>query len=64
MHTQSDLPSLGAPFEGGFYAGQIRVAGALHALVVAPRAEGEHAPAPSATWPRPSSTAPRSRSST
>jgi hypothetical protein len=35
------LPEIGAPFGGGFYAGQILIAGVLHALVVAPKTEGE-----------------------
>lgn len=43
MPMQSDLPALGAPLAGGFYAGLIRLDGQLHALIVAPRAEGERA---------------------
>lgn len=34
--------SLGEPFAGGFYAGQIRVGDRIYALVAAPKAEGEH----------------------
>jgi hypothetical protein len=42
MNTQENIPSvLGAPFSGGFLAGRILIAGVLHALVVAPKAEGE-----------------------
>jgi len=38
------LPTvIGAPFGGGFYAGRILIAGQLHALIVAPKAEGERA---------------------
>lgn len=37
----ADLPSIGAPFLGGFFAGLINVASVLHALVVAPKATGE-----------------------
>jgi hypothetical protein len=37
------LPAVpGTPFGGGFYAGRILIAGVLHALIVAPKAEGEH----------------------
>jgi len=39
-HTE--LPAIGAPFEGGFYAGKFFGAdGAPYALIVAPKAEGE-----------------------
>ena len=34
----------GQAFEGGLYVGRILVAGAVHGLIVAPKAEGEHAP--------------------
>ena len=38
-------PAIGTPFEGGFYAGQIRLDdGQVYALIVAPKAEGEHKP--------------------
>ena len=35
------LPEIGAPFEGGFFAGTYLENGCLTALVVAPKAEGE-----------------------
>jgi hypothetical protein len=45
MNTQEKTPIVpaipGTPFGGGFYAGQIMIAGVLHALIVAPKAEGE-----------------------
>jgi hypothetical protein len=34
---------IGTPFGGGFYAGRILIAGVLHGLIVAPKAEGERA---------------------
>jgi len=43
--TTTALPAIGAPLAGGFFAGQIRIAGQNFALIVAPKAEGEHAPA-------------------
>lgn len=36
----SDLPSIGSPFQGGFYAGLFSLAGATHALVLAPKPLG------------------------
>jgi hypothetical protein len=43
MNHQNEIPTiLGAPFEGGFYAGRIQVDGVPHILIVAPKAEGEH----------------------
>jgi hypothetical protein len=46
MNAQTiDLPpTAAAPLEGGFYAGRILIAGILYALIVAPKAEGEHKP--------------------
>jgi Protein of unknown function (DUF1566) len=43
VNTQalSIIPAIGASLEGGFYAGQILIGGVLHALIVAPKAEGE-----------------------
>ncbi len=35
------LPEIGAPLSGGFFAGIIKVAGALRALIVAPKDGGE-----------------------
>jgi hypothetical protein len=42
--TTPALP--GTPCAGGFYVGRIHAAGADYALIVAPKAEGEHADAP------------------
>ena len=42
MTTQQIPTIIGTPFAGGFYAGTIRIDGALHALIVAPKAEGQH----------------------
>jgi hypothetical protein len=46
MNTREQTPvvpaEIGSPFEGGFYAGQMQIAGVLYALVVAPKTEGEH----------------------
>lgn len=39
---EQDVPKTpGTPFEGGFYAGRIMIDGAEHAVIVAPKAEGE-----------------------
>lgn len=35
------LPAIGAPFEGGFYGGQIRIGDAIFAVVWAPKEAGE-----------------------
>jgi hypothetical protein len=44
MIAQDNIPTVpGTPFAGGFYAGRILIAGVLHALIVAPKAEGERA---------------------
>jgi hypothetical protein len=37
-------PDPSTPVEGGFYAGRILIAGVAYALIVAPKAEGEHEP--------------------
>jgi hypothetical protein len=40
--TQETIPTVpGTPFAGGFYAGRILIAGVMHALIVAAKAEGE-----------------------
>lgn len=39
--AKSSLPIIGAPFEGGFYAGRFMLDGAEYALIVSPKAEGE-----------------------
>ncbi len=44
-NTAEILPILGTAMGGGFYAGRIRIDGSLFALIVAPKAEGEHKPA-------------------
>lgn len=41
MTTPITLPAIGAPFQGGFYGGQIRIDGQLYALIVAPKISGE-----------------------
>lgn len=49
MNAPADLqvPTLpGSPFAGGFYGGRINIAGVLFALIVAPKAEGEHGETP------------------
>lgn len=42
MGTMTELPSIHEPLAGGFYAGRLNVDGVLYALIVAPKAEGEH----------------------
>jgi hypothetical protein len=37
----TNLPAIGEPLDGGFFAGLIRSAGQIVALIVAPKAEGE-----------------------
>lgn len=39
--TVSAPAVVGAPYEGGYYAGLIRIGDAIHALIVAPKALGE-----------------------
>ena len=39
--TTSPLPTLGAPFGGGFFAGEMSIENERYALVVAPKADGE-----------------------
>lgn len=41
---KSELPAIGSPLNGGYYAGLINIAGALSAVIVAPKQSGEHAP--------------------
>ena len=42
--TQTALPTIaGTPFAGGFYAGRFQLDGTEYALIVAPKAHGEHA---------------------
>ncbi len=37
-----EVPTVpGTPFQGGFYAGRLRINGAIHAVIVAPKADGE-----------------------
>ena len=38
---QRDLPSIGLPFEGGYFGGIVRVRDTLHAIAWAPKADGE-----------------------
>ncbi len=42
MNEARITPAIGVPFEGGFYAGRIIVEEKTYALIVAPKAEGEH----------------------
>ena len=39
--SDQQLPAIGEPFQGGFYAGQYTLGGSIYALVVAPKAQGE-----------------------
>ncbi|WP_316980009.1 Lcl domain-containing protein [Shumkonia mesophila] len=41
VSTKTSLPAIGDAFGGGFFAGTYLENGALHALIVAPKAEGE-----------------------
>ena len=38
---KSQVPDIGTPFEGGFFGGQIRIGGAILAVIWAPKALGE-----------------------
>lgn len=40
--TAEILPIIGTAMEGGYYAGRIRIDGQVFALIVSPKAEGEH----------------------
>lgn len=40
----SDLPTIGSPFESGFYMGLYQIQGDMQALIRAPKALGFHAP--------------------
>ena len=42
---QANLPVIGTPLAGGFYAGRFTDDGQTYALIGAPKAEGEHKPA-------------------
>ncbi len=42
--TSESLPIIGTAIGGGFYAGRIRIADQVFALIVSPKAEGEHQP--------------------
>lgn len=44
---ETDIPAIGAPFQGGFFAGLYYENDTRHALIVAPKAEGE---ADDLTW--------------
>jgi len=47
MKTSTKTPTIpGTAFGGGFYVGRIRVDDAEYALIVAPKAEGQHADGP------------------
>jgi len=47
MNAPQPLPIFGAAMAGGFYAGQFRIDDQLYALILAPKAEGEH---PDTIW--------------
>ncbi|MFN3766801.1 MAG: DUF1566 domain-containing protein [Ectopseudomonas guguanensis] len=38
---RNELPAVGSPFQGGFFAGLLQIDGQLHGLIVAPKAIGE-----------------------
>lgn len=38
---QNELPAIGSPFQGGFFAGLLNIDGQLYGLIVAPKADGE-----------------------
>lgn len=40
--TEEILPIIGTSMDGGFYAGRIKIGEQVFALIVAPKAEGEH----------------------
>jgi NTP pyrophosphatase (non-canonical NTP hydrolase) len=42
--TRTTTPAIGTPLEGGHYAGRIRLPDGEYAILVAPKAVGEHAP--------------------
>ncbi|MEW5728466.1 MAG: DUF1566 domain-containing protein [Pseudomonadota bacterium] len=56
-NVTTTLPAIGAPFQGGYFAGVYLENGALMALIVAPKAEGE---AESLEWGPSGKTAARS----
>ena len=41
--NKSELPAIGAPLQGGFYAGLFNLGNQLHALIVSPKAQGQFA---------------------
>lgn len=41
MPDTTTLPAIGAPLAGGFFAGTFLLDNRIHALIVAPKAEGE-----------------------
>jgi hypothetical protein len=41
-HASITLPAIGAAFEGGFFAGRFALDGKVYALIVSPKAQGEH----------------------
>lgn len=42
MTNTTNLPAIGAPFAGGFYAGKFRIGEQAYALIIAPKDGGEH----------------------
>ena len=41
LTSDQQVPTIGEPFQGGFYAGRFTLGGSIYALVVAPKAQGE-----------------------
>ena len=41
-HASITLPAIGAAFEGGFFTGRFALDGKIYALIVSPKANGEH----------------------
>lgn len=41
-HASITLPAIGSTFEGGFFAGRFALDGKVYALIVSPKAQGEH----------------------
>lgn len=39
--SSTAIPAIGAPFQGGFYAGQLAINGEIYGLIVSPKEQGE-----------------------
>jgi len=42
LTSDQQVPAIGEPFQGGYYAGKFTLGGHIYALVVAPKAQGEY----------------------